>query len=225
MPQTQSPNGGQLADPAESTTAGEKWRLIRFWLIVGSLLGLAVVAVVVITVAYSFGERLSTIRVTYTGAGDEVRDAKIPLRDKAERLPDYRLELICQTKGFWIFNQMKYGCGPIPNRSAAEPIDFTFAGDVARDKVQQINLFEDDPIDDDLVASVQVSQAMEEADGYLFELETERSLRFGFERIWRGNFGFAVLAMLLALVFALLTGALEFLFSLVVAVLSIPFRR
>ena len=105
------------------------------------------------------------------------------------------------------------------------PIEFAFAGDVARDKVQQINLFEDDPVKDDLVASIQISQGMQEAGGYLFDLQTERSLRFGFERIWQGKFGFAVMAMIFALVFALLSGALEFLFSFVVAVLSLPFRR
>jgi hypothetical protein len=202
-----------------------KWRLIRFWLIVGSAIGLGVVAVVVLMLANAYGEKLTAIRVTYVGKGEEMRDAKIPLRDHKEQLPDYRLEVICETDGVFI-TERKYEFGPIPDRSAEEPLEFTFAADVSRDKVLQINLFESDPLEDDVVTSVQVSEkAEEEADEYRFELVTQKSLRFGFERIWEGKFGAAVVIMLLSMAFAMVLGLGELILELFITAISTPVKR
>ncbi len=197
-----------------------KWRSIRFWLIVGSAIGLGVMAIVVLILATAFGEKLSAIRVTYVGQGDEVRDAKIPLLDKKELLPDYRLKVFCETDGL-IFTRKKYQCGPIPNRSAEQAIDFTFAGETTRDRVLQIDLLESDPVKDDLVASVQVTGSSQEAGGYRFELVTQKSLRFGFERIWKGEFGLAVVAFTITMGFGLVFGLGELIIErLVTAILS-----
>ena len=61
-----------------------------------------------------------------------------------------------------------------------------------------------DRFDDDPVCSVQVSADKLEAKGYEFEIVKERSLRFGFERVWEGKLGdtvvFSVLVMILILI-------------------------
>ncbi len=219
-----SANGGNIFENLPTPAKTSKWRLIRFWLIVGSAIGLGVVAAVVLLLAYAFGEKLSAIRVTYIGQDEEIRDAKIPLRAKNERLPDYRLDVTCETDGV-IFTRKKFKCGPIPNRSAVQAIDFTFAGEVTRDKVQQIDLFESDPVKDDLVASVQVSELSQEADGYRFELVTEESLRFGFERIWNGGFGVTVVITILSIAFVFVCGLGELMIELLVTAVFRPTKR
>jgi hypothetical protein len=215
-----SADDGNIFEKLLGPVKASKWRSIRFWLIVGSAIGLGVVALIVLILANAFGEKLSAIRLTYIGQGNEIRDAAIPLMDKKELLPDYRLEVFCETDGL-IFTRKKYECGPTPNRSAEQPINFTFAGETTRERVLQINLLESDPVKDDLVASVQVSGLSQQADGYRFEMVTQKSLRFGFERIWKGEFGFAVVITILSMGFCLVLGLGELMIELLLtAVLS-----
>ena len=178
------------------------WTRYRTWILAGVATGLCSIAAVVVLAAHVNSEKVKSISMRYVGDAPEIHDPKIPFRD--DHLPDYKLKVQCDRPGFWIFNGATYTLGPIPNQSATGGLEFTLAGDIPGDKVQQITLIEDDGFDDDPVCSVQVSADKLEAKGYQFEIVKERSLRFGFERVWEGKLGdtvvFSVLVMILILI-------------------------
>lgn len=137
--------------------------------------------------AYLNGERVTAINLKFVGDEAEVSDPKIPLRNT--HLPDYKLKVHCDTPGFWIFHGKTCTLGPIPNQSATNGLQFAMASDIPSHKIRQIDLIEDDELGDDLICSIQNSAPKLSAAGYEFTITRERSLRVGFDRLWRGDLG------------------------------------
>ena len=177
------------------------------WLAIGITIGMCSIAAVAFLAAYVNSEKVKAISIQYVGDQPEIHDAKIPFRD--DHLPDYKLKVQCDNPGFWIFNGTTYTLGPIPNQSAADGLEFAFSGDIPFDKIQQITLIEEDGIDDDPVCSVQLSADKLSAKGYDFKVLTERSLRFGFERMWEGKLGVTIVATMFGLVIAMFHFAID----------------
>lgn len=178
-----------MNNPASSTLG---WEISSRWTITLASLGLGCVALVALATAYVKGERVIEVELRYVGVDAEIRDAPFPI---GTQLPDYKLKVQCDRPGFWIFNGQTTTLGPIQDTSAKDGLTFKFASDLSIDAMQQITLLEDDKLSDDLVCSVQVTDAQLHADGYDFAIRSEHSLSYGFERIWEGKFGATLLTV------------------------------
>lgn len=188
---------------------------IRKWLLFGSLLALGAIAALVLVLSFSFGRKLTSIKVTFVGE-KEVGDIKVPLNPVDDHLPDYRMEITTKRKGLWNFLTPKHICGPIPNTSAQETIEFQFAGDLSAREVQQIDLYDEDAVKDELATSVQVAGTKIKSDGYELELVSGFSFAFGWKKVWDGEFGIMMGLAIIVAILALAGALLEMVFTVIV---------
>ncbi len=150
----------------------------------GSLV--AILAVVFLVLSAVHSEGVDSVVVTFVGPGDEARDKAILGFGKEDVQPDYRLDVI--------HSQGSHRCGTVLNRSAADGITFVVADDVPLGLVQELVLIEDDKLQDDTVARVQLAGKSASANGYRFDVATSRNFKVGLDWFFSTAVGRAISA-------------------------------
>lgn len=158
------------------------WRLAT-WFCVAVIVG-SVLACIGLAISKSNG--FVAVKVTALDPAKEPKDAKVPLTDPRDALPDYELTLIDDLGSIWHL-------GAKPNESAAGGLTWRLAAPISVSQVASIRLREKDLVVSENLAEVQLQGDSVESKGYRFEFETERSFGVGVQAFFRTPVGMAIL--------------------------------
>lgn len=147
------------------------------------LLGFLVIFVVSVIFG---GKSLKSIRVTYTGEGKEHQDKFVPGINSEEKAPDYGLEARFDDKWKLI--------GLLSNTFiSTNSIVFTPNKQIPVRLVEEIRLFDNDPMENDILEVHTIKEGQIQGDNYTFEVEYGYSLLTGIEYFWHTAIGKALL--------------------------------
>ena len=144
--------------------------------------------VFIFTGAVIFGGRsLKSITVTYIGEGKEHQDKFVPGINSDERPPDYGLEVRFDNE--WRL------LGLFSNTFiASNPLSFMPNKQIPVRLAEEIRLFDDDPLENDILEVHTLKEGKIQGDRYSFEVEFGYSLLAGLEYFWHTAVGKAILA-------------------------------
>ena len=148
-----------------------------------ALLGLLVVFV--ISVFYG-GKSLKSVRVVYSGEGKEHQDKFVPGINSDEKAPDYGLEIRFDNdwKLIGLFSNTFISTNSIvftPNKQL--PVRL----------IEELRLFDDDPLENDILEVQTIHEGRIQGDNYAFDVEYGYSLMTGLEYFWHTAIGKALL--------------------------------
>ena len=164
------------------------------------LLGFLVIFVVSVIFG---GKSLKSITVTYTGAGKEHQDKYVPGVNSDEKAPDYGLDVR--------FDDEWKLLGLFSNTFiSSNSISFTPHKQLPVRLIEEIRLFDDDPLENDILEVHTIKEGTIQGDNYSFEVEYGYSLLTGIQYFWHTAIGKAVLVgiTICVVLFLLTMGAL-----------------
>jgi hypothetical protein len=147
------------------------------------LLGL--LAIFVGSVFYG-GKSLKSIQLSFIGEGKEHQDKYIPGVNSAEKAPDYGIEVR--------FDDDWKLVGLMNNTFiSSNTVTFTPNKQIPVRLIEEIRLFDDDPVENDILEVLTVKEGQVRGDNYSFEFEYGYSLMTGIEYFWHTAIGKALL--------------------------------
>lgn len=146
---------------------------------------LGFLAIVVISVI--FGSRsLKSIHVSYIGDGNEHHDKYIPGVNSEEKAPDYGVEV--RFDGEWKLVSLKNN-----TFISSSTVSFVPNTQIPVRLVEEFRLFDDDPMEDDVLEVHTIKEGYIEGNNYSFNVEYGYSLMAGIEYFWHTHIGKSLL--------------------------------
>jgi len=150
-------------------------------------LALLVLTLTFVLFAAMNAQSISSIDIKIIEPSTEYRDKSVLGFGKKEVLPDYRVKLRT-TSNRWIELGIK------PNRSAVEWLTFPVKDNLPLRNAQEIQLFDADKLEDDLLDRVQIGSEVTSSQHYQYRLHTEYRFETGLQWFFGTALGKAIAA-------------------------------
>jgi hypothetical protein len=146
------------------------------------------------------GKSLKSIQLRFTGEGKEHQDKYVPGLNSEEKAPDYGIEVRFDDEWKLI---------ALMNNTfiSSNTVTFTPNRQIPVRLVEEIRLFDNDPVENDILEVLMVNEGQLRGDNYSFEVEYGYSIMTGIEYFWHTAIGKALLVGVTICVLILFLGA------------------
>ena len=135
-------------------------------------------AIVFAAMSWWHASVVTEVVVTFDGSNGDEEPRDLSLDLDGERLPDYRLDAVFSGDS-GLFGQRQRRLGVHMNQLVGEGLRYAVTDDLPRRRLQELILLESDDLRDDPITRVQAFDDRPSADGYTFEILSERSFNGG----------------------------------------------